>query len=218
MDRNEIVICFDCMQSFELVPNELILSEYEIKFSSEGIISGFLPQYLFRKGFGFQKLIHALKYEKNYRIGIYLGNLIAEKSMRKLSGWDLDLIIPIPLFHLRKAERGYNQSFYIAKGLGEKLKIPVKQNIVIRKKSTSTQTKLNLVERKQNMAGAFSLKNQKNIKQKNILLVDDIITTGSTITEVAKILKKKKAKKIYALSAGLAYLDSTSSQEPISQE
>ena len=116
----------------------------------------------------------------------------------------MDLIIPIPLHQLKKAERGYNQSFYIAKGLGEILNVTASDRIVKRRKYTESQTTMTLVERQENISDAFKIRNKKIINGKVILLIDDVITTGATISECGKILLDSGAKKIFAASIAIA--------------
>lgn len=111
--------------------------------------------------------------------------------------------MPVPLHKLKKAERGYNQSYYIAKGYSNILNIPVKE-VCRRIKYTVSQTGFNLKERKENMRNAFLPTNTKIISGKRIILVDDVITTGSTITECAKVLLDNGAGKVFAVSVALA--------------
>ena len=90
------------------------------------------------------------------------------------------------------------------KSVGKNLDIALHTGIIKRKRFTQTQTKLTLEERKENISEAFSLRQKKIIKNKNIILVDDVITTGATITECGMLLKDHGAKNIYALSAAIA--------------
>lgn len=124
--------------------------------------------------------------------------------LQKNGDWQIDLILPVPLHSLKKAERGFNQSFYLAKGMSKALNIPVSQSILKRKRYTESQTQKNLVERTENMLEAFQIKNEKKVKGKNILLIDDVITTGATIRECGKILQASGAGNIYAASIALA--------------
>ena len=108
-----------------------------------------------------------------------------------------DLIIPVPMFWLKKFKRGYNQSELIARGIGKKLDIKV--DTLIKNKSSKTQSLLNLEERKNNLKDCFKLKNIEKLKNKNILLVDDIYTTGTTIRECIHQLKKGNCRNINVL-------------------
>jgi ComF family protein len=151
-----------------------------------------------------QHAIHSLKYEKKFLIGVFLGKMLAEEIKTHRTNWKIDLIIPIPLHHLKKAERGYNQSLYIAKGLNKVLQCKYSDRVIKRIRYTESQTGLNMVERLENISEAFKIRNKKLIQGKTILLVDDVITTGATISECGKILLESGAQKVYAASIAIA--------------
>ena len=201
---DEPVVCPECISKIKLSDDERIKSEYKRKFASTGVISDFISLYVFEKDKELQHIIHSLKYNKRFSTGKFLGNILAENLKQKISRWKIDFIIPVPLHHLKKAERGYNQSFYIAKGLSKGLNIPVAQNFIKRKRFTESQTTMTLKERQGNIEGAFKAKRNLNLKGKNILLVDDVITTGSTVLECGKVLIKTAANKVYAVSVAIA--------------
>jgi len=204
LTATESILCDNCFAQLKTASEELIIHEYERKFSYDKIIDGFYSAFIFTEDSPFQSLIHSLKYNGRFRIGVFIGETAAGLLKEKIRNWNADLLLPVPLFHLKKAERGYNQSFYIAKGFSKVLNIPVKNNLIKRARYTETQTKLNLEERKENMANAFAIKNAKEIKGKKIILIDDVITTGSTVTECGKILKSHGAQKVYAVSTAIA--------------
>ena len=137
-------------------------------------------------------------------IGKYLGKVVANQLAEDINKWKADLILPIPLHSLRKTDRGFNQAEEIVKGLSRELGIKQNSRIIKRKRYTQTQTKLTLVERKQNIEDAFQLRRNNAIIDKNIILVDDVITTGATISECASLLLNGGAKNIYALSVAIA--------------
>lgn len=107
-----------------------------------------------------------------------------------------DLIIPVPMYCLKRWKRGYNQSELIAKGISKELKIPMFSNILIKHKNTKTQSLLNLEERKNNLKGCFEVMNKDLLENKKVLLVDDIYTTGTTVKECILQLNKGKPKEI----------------------
>ncbi len=201
---NEEIICERCFERVEIVTIERIEAEYERKFANEKVVSDFHSAFVFHEGQEIQKLIHSLKYDKNYKVGNFLGKITAELLIDKITSWNCDIIIPIPLHSLRKADRGFNQAKEIAMGISKHTNIPMKSNILKRIRFTKTQTKLNLKERKENIEGAFKLNDIKIIEGENIILIDDVITTGATIAECAKILQAGGANNIYALSAAIA--------------
>lgn len=150
-------------------------------------------------------LVHCYKYRFIQDIASILGAII----IKSVSGHNLplpDAIIPVPLHQRRLRFRGFNQSLLIAKYIGENitpsLEIPVLENILVRHRYTEPQMKIkNHSRRKNNIQNAFSVaKDAKEIiKDKNIWLVDDVATTGATLFECAKVLKKAGAKEVFAL-------------------
>lgn len=109
------------------------------------------------------------------------------------------ILIPIPLEKRKLRRRGFNQVEEITKQLSKFLELPLLNNVLIKKQATFPQVELFQKERKQNILGAFSCQNEENIKGKNILLVDDVYTTGSTMKEAAKTLKESGAKKVIGI-------------------
>lgn len=204
LTKEEKVICNHCKEQLTFADNERLEKEYLRKFSKNNSIDGFTSLFVFETGTSIQDLIHSVKYDNKFRNGNYIGQQIAANLKDRILSWQPSFIIPVPLHSLKKAERGYNQSYYIAKGISSVLKIPVKQNIIKRNRYTQTQTKLNMDERRENMRNAFLLRNNKVIKSSRIILLDDVITTGATVSECGRILKENGADKVFALSAAIA--------------
>ena len=108
--------------------------------------------------------------------------------------------MPIPLHKNRERERGFNQSEAIAKIIASELNLQLKKDLLVRAKETKIQAELkDWNQRKNNLAGAFQIPQPEGIKGKNIILVDDVYTSGATINEAVKTLKENGAKKIIAL-------------------
>lgn len=120
----------------------------------------------------------------------------------KLKEWDIDVIIPIPLHPKRRRKRGYNQAEILAEELGKRCNIPVNGKALIRVVNTRPQKELSNKERKKNLSKAFRVTNHWE-KVKNVLLIDDIYTTGNTIDSVAQILKEKGSEKVYFLTISI---------------
>ncbi len=201
---DEELVCPNCLNTILKANTKIIEAEYNRKFKIDRIIEDFSSLYIFEKDKTFQDIIHSIKYNKKFLAGVLLGRLLAESLEEKINSWKIDLIIPVPLHHLKKAERGYNQSEYIAKGISKRLGIRMQNNVIRRVRYTQSQTTMSLKEREQNIARAFKVKHKKAITGKNILLVDDIITTGATVKECGKILKDNGAKLVYACSTAIA--------------
>lgn len=135
----------------------------------------------FRKHGLVQKLLHQLKYNNHPEIGEVLGRVFGREMFENGYAHEFDVIIPVPLHASRKRARGYNQSAYIAKGLGLALEIPWDESISTRKVSTKTQTRKTKTERWHNVESVFDILDENKIRDKRILLVDDVMTTGATL-------------------------------------
>lgn len=127
------------------------------------------------------------------------GSLIAERI--KDEGINADLIVPVPMYKDDLKKRGYNQTELIAKKVGFFLKIDVSDDIVVKNRKTQTQKSLKLVQRKENLKDAFSVTDVSKIKGKRIIIIDDICTTGSTLSEIANLLVDSGASEIYCACA-----------------
>lgn len=146
---------------------------------------------------GLRNAIHRLKYDNDLGVGEILGRKCADHLERL--HWKIDLVIPVPLGKKRRKERGYNQAAMIAYPMSLMLGIQYGQKQLVRSKETVTQVEYNAEQRKQNVHEAFSAPNS-HLKGKNILIIDDVITTGSTMDECARALKKAGVKNVYGLS------------------
>lgn len=143
-------------------------------------------------------MVHLLKYNGGRYIVKSMGMFMVEKL--KSAKINVDFIIPIPLAKSRLKTRGYNQSELLANFVGKEMNIPVLTDVVERVKNTHTQTDFDASERAENMKNAFRALNYSVFKGKNVLLIDDIITTGATMSELAKVIKPHKPKNIYGLT------------------
>jgi ComF family protein len=141
--------------------------------------------------------IHSLKYEERARIGFFLGKLLGDQ-LHKRTIQKLDYLIPVPLHPVKFRDRGFNQARWIADGLGKAVQKPVRSKLMKKIKHTISQTTLDRKERLNNMKKAFKI--NQDVTDKNIGIVDDVLTTGSTISSIASILKDAGAKTIVALT------------------
>ena len=158
---------------------------------------------VFRKGNSMQILIHRLKYRGNKEIGIFLGKLLGTSLAENPDFNSIDIIIPIPLHKQKQKKRGYNQSEYIAKGISQVLSKQIDTSSLIRITDTSTQTRKTRYNRWENVSSIFQLTDNKNLTGKHILLIDDVITTGSTMEAAAQLLVSLPNTKVSI--ASLAY-------------
>ena len=107
-----------------------------------------------------------------------------------------DTIVPVPISKKRYKERGYNQSYLIAKEISKKTKLELQNRCIIKSKNVIEQSKLNKEEREKNIKGVYEIIDKENLQNKRIILVDDIYTTGNTVNECCKILQKAQPKSI----------------------
>jgi ComF family protein len=144
--------------------------------------------------------IHKFKYSRSLFAGNALGCLMADFSFPDFVFSEYSLLIPVPLHIKRLRERGFNQSLLLAKEIGRKHKLPVNFSLLKRIKFTLTQTGLNKIEREKNIKGAFAVKDKKKVAGRNIILIDDVYTTGATINECSRVLLKAGAQKVAVLT------------------
>lgn len=204
MSGTERFVCPACISKIQRASQERIEHEFQRKFLQNQIISGFQSAFVFEKEKELQTILHSLKYNGKFLLGKFLGEIAVKESLEMMKNWNADLILPVPLHSLKKAERGYNQSEFICKGISKVLGIPYKTNFVKRTRFTLSQTTMTLEERKQNVHEAFKLKHRSAVAGKRIIIVDDVITTGATITECARVLKENGADEIFAFSIAVA--------------
>jgi ComF family protein len=148
-----------------------------------------LALFKFSKNGRVQHLLHALKYKNHPEIGVALGQLYGQKMLETGYYSNLELIIPVPLHPIRKRKRGYNQSEKFGFGLAKALGIPCIDDVMERRMVTETQTLKTKLNRWENMMGAFRLRQPQQITNRNVLLVDDVITTGATLEACATVLQ-----------------------------
>ena len=146
--------------------------------------------------------IRMLKYENRPDIGEALGRMAAEEAMGSGVFKDIDLIIPMPLTRWRKWQRGYNQSTEIARGISEVTGIPICTTAVRRTAFKQSQTQLHYAERQRNVEGSFVLRDPEAVKGRHLLLVDDIVTSGATMTACGKILAEAGGVRFSVMSLG----------------
>ncbi len=204
---NETWLCNNCYLGMPTLEKDEINSFYIEKFPPETGICSLFSYFKYQKANTFQKLIHKLKYSGYYRIGTFLGNLLGERIKAQNLFTEYNLLIPVPIHKIKKIERGYNQTEYFAKELSKLLKIQCKNDLLIRKIYKESQTKHNKAERLKNVQGIFEVNKPEYIKNKNIIIIDDIVTTGATVNEISKICKKAGANKISVITAGLTHLN-----------
>ena len=180
--RGETIICLKCLHempktNYHLEPDNTV----EKRFWGKVPVHCATSYFHFYKGSPFQKLLHELKYRGNKEVGLVIGKHAAIDLLDSPDFCSVDVIVPVPLHPKKYAKRGYNQSEWIAKGLAEILKKPIDTTHLMRIRENTTQTRKSIFDRYQNTTGIFVLNDKTVFRKQHVLLVDDVLTTGSTL-------------------------------------
>ena len=168
-----------------------------------------LPRYtsaytLFRYSYPVDHMIRAFKYRNDLAQGRVLGSLLARE--RSIFASTMDMLLPVPLSERRYAERGYNQARELGRWLQRELQVPLRCNVLLRTPHTEEQARLGQRERRRNVRGAFTV--MQPVKGARIALLDDVITTGCTVNEAARVLRKAGASEVHVWAVARASLGS----------
>ena len=145
-------------------------------------------QFYFSKEFLIQHLIHQLKYKGDTEIGFYLGEIMGKSLLQSDRFNSIDALIPLPLYADKEHKRGYNQAAIICNGMSSVMNVPVLNGHVIRQHATETQTRKHRTERWENVKGSFKIAKENELKDKHLLLVDDVVTTGATLEACGNVI------------------------------
>ncbi len=205
LSLNEDFICVSCQ--FKLPKTQYSITKDNALcklFWGRTNIETAAAYYYFNNGSKVQHLIHQLKYKGQKELGFYLGEKYGQELILSPLFKSINVIIPIPLHPQKLKKRGYNQSEYFAKGLSKSMQKQVNTQSLIRLKESSTQTKKTRYERWENVENIFSIWHAKSLKNKHVLLVDDVITTGATIEAATNTLLQIEGVKISIASIAFA--------------
>jgi ComF family protein len=180
--HGEQLICIKCLYDlpytdFQHYPENAVAKLFwgRVRCSSA------MAMLYYRKGTRVQKLIHQLKYNGKTDLGLKLGMLLGERLKQSDAYQTAELILPVPIHPAKEKKRGYNQCTAVAMGISAVLNIPVNTTNLYRNKQTDSQTKKSRYQRFENMRSVFRVRDTWVLKNKHIILVDDVITTGATI-------------------------------------
>ena len=180
LGESEKIYCYDCSRKLHYFDRGFSVFEY-----------GDVKNSLYRfKYSGRAEYAHFYAYAANKLLG---------DTLRRL---DVDAMIPIPIHKKRELTRGYNQAYLLAKELSAYINVPVRKDIVKRKKATAPLKRLSEQQRKNNLKNAFIIESN-DVKLKKILLIDDIYTTGATIDTVSALLRQAGIEEIYFLTVAI---------------
>lgn len=189
--KNENVICLKCI-------HELPVTHYHLQndnpvkkvFYGRLEIEDATALLLFQKKGIVQKLIHQLKYKGQQEIGNFLGKWVGAQLVESNYFNSIDMVIPVPLHKKKLRSRGYNQVEEFGKEIGTALNIPYINSVLLKKSFTGTQTIKSRLARWGNIEETFVLANPEIVRNRHVLIVDDLITTGATLEACASILKE----------------------------
>ena len=188
-------ICPACLRRVPRATSEQANKRLVRLPEATGVFNRVFALWVFDEGGMIQRLQHALKYRNRPQLGKRLGRYMARALNDALDHPLYDAVFPIPLARRRQLERGYNQSRRIALGMAEVLDgLPeVPEGLLVRTRPTRSQTNLSRAKRWTNVSGAFGLADEVDLRNKRVLLVDDILTTGATMTAAALPLREAGA-------------------------
>lgn len=185
---NENYICNNCYENIKKI-KKCVINEYNNRnfskhlyiFKYEGIIRNKIIEYKFE--------------DKGYLYKMFAKIILSDKKTCNFIK-KYDVIIPVPISKKRKKKRGYNQSELVANELAQKLNQDIWTDIIIKKKDNKPQSELNKLERIKNVEDIYEINKTIEVKNKKVLLLDDIYTTGSTVNEIARKLKQNQTQEI----------------------
>ncbi len=193
--------------------NELHYTDYE-KYSDDSTldklfwgrvqVEAIFSLLYYKKNTQSREILHRLKYNNRPDLAMYMGELIGERIQKAPPFDKADFLIPIPIHEKKRYIRGYNQSEEIAKGVHTKTGIPINSTFLIRSVHTESQTKKGKFERWENVQGSFALSGELPESVKHIIIVDDVITTGSTLETIIRLIKEQYKVEVSVISIAYA--------------
>lgn len=193
---HEAIVCTECLY-------HLPLTDFHVDVNNETArqlwgkldFEVAMSMLYFSKASRVERLIHRLKYGNKPQIGRFLGNMYGKLIFDVVKEQKFDMLVAVPIHKKKRRQRGYNQAFQFAWGLSESLVIPVYEDVIFRRIHRMSQIKKSRSERYENVENVFELNPKyQGLKNKHIALVDDILTTGATLSEAGRILKMAGAK------------------------
>lgn len=203
------IICKNCLQ-------ELVWLENVCSFCGSPLTDGKClvcskEDFYFHKArsvYSFNRVvknfIHDLKYEDMICVADFLAEKMVDYLLQFKPFKTIDILAPVPLHKVRNRQRGFNQSEMLTKNMAKHLEVEHIPNLIIRNRFTRTQTQLGKTDRKKNVNGAFDLNKKYNVAGKNVLIIDDVFTTGSTLNSISQVLRSNQVEKVFAFTLARA--------------
>jgi ComF family protein len=158
---------------------------------------------------GLRELIHLLKYESVVPVASVLGGMAARtlKQLLPSCGGSAPLVVPVPLHRSKRHDRGFNQAELIAHAAAKRLpgRVTLSGNVLVRQRATMSQVGLTREQRVANMRDAFRVCDRQPVRGATVILVDDVMTTGTTLSECARVLKRAGAERVFAVTVARAF-------------
>ena len=207
LTKTESDVCVSCLSGLPKTHAHLMTENPIEKLFWTFIPIGRATSYFFYESSEAHRVLHQLKYLNRPHVGEVLARVMATDLQEEGFFEGMDMIVPVPLHWRRKRSRGYNQCDYIAKGISSVTGLPVAKNVIRRVVNNKTQTRLEIGERRENVEDIFKLVDADVVRGKHVLLVDDVITTGSTVISCGAALAQ--AGEVTVSVVSLAYAGRT---------
>ena len=199
------ILCLRCSEAMPETNYEFHAGNpIEKKFWGRLQLSGATARYYFTRESLMQQLMHEFKYHQREYLRHVIGDWLAEVvNDGRLDPAQFDVIVPVPLHPAKQRQRGFNQAVLLARSLSARTGIRV--NVALKRvQYTKTQTAFDRAERMENLRDAFRLRKKMDVRGLRVLLIDDVLTTGSTLSECARVLKRAGAISVHAATAARA--------------
>ena len=202
---DERAVCLHCLASMPLTGYHLWKENpVEKLFWGKFPLERATAWIAYQRGTPYAKIIHQFKYRGRKTLAVDMGRMMAADLQKSGFFENIDFIVPVPLHSRRLRMRGYNQSEMLAKGVSEITQIPVLNDVIERTHYTETQTKKSGTERAENMKESFRVTDASHIVGKHVLLVDDVVTTSSTLTACGDALQAVEGIRLSVLALASA--------------
>ena len=204
LSRQEAHLCARCSVGLPRTNLHLVSgNEAEKLFWGKVDVQRVSAYFYYQRGSDYRSVLRRLKYEGEQEVGVTMGRQMARELLQADFFEGIDCLLPVPLHKKKQRIRGYNQSVCIAQGISEVTGVPVIEGAVTREKNTETQTRKSALQRWENVEGIFKLQNAEPFEGKHVLIIDDVLTTGSTCVACADALQGVARVKLSVLTLAM---------------